>query len=260
MRRSRARGMLLRWARVWLGPALVLQGCSSSPDELTVLAAASLGASFQELAREFEAAHPGSEVRLSVAGTQILAAQLRAGVRAQVIASANESILFALEREGRVLGPQRFASNRIVCVFRRAAAPSPAEPLALALTRGGLRFVLAAPEVPAGQYARTALEGLGVRSAVEQRLVSQELDVTGVLAKVRLEAADGGLVYFTDVAQLDDPALVAVELPPHAQVAVHYAIARTLHEPAELSSVFIRFVLGSAGQELLRGHGFEPVR
>src|SRR5687768_7716804 len=55
-----------------------------------VFAAASLTAPFEQLAREFEAAHPGAQVRLSFGGTPQLVLAVREGAAVDVFASADE--------------------------------------------------------------------------------------------------------------------------------------------------------------------------
>ena len=71
---------------------IALAGCGSasweSPHALDVYAASSLTEAFQELEREFEAASPGTDVRLTFAGSQVLRLQIQQGARADVFASA----------------------------------------------------------------------------------------------------------------------------------------------------------------------------
>ena len=64
---------------------LLLAACTARPAELSVFAAASLRESFTEIARGFEAAHPGTRVMLNFAGSQQLvmavAVAVHTGVR-----------------------------------------------------------------------------------------------------------------------------------------------------------------------------------
>ena len=59
---------------------------------MTVYAAASLSEAFEDLATEYEAANPDVDVKLNIAGSARLAAQISAGARADVFASANVPI------------------------------------------------------------------------------------------------------------------------------------------------------------------------
>ncbi len=232
--------------------------CGPAPDELVVLAAASLAESFRELGAEFERSPDGRRVRFSFAGSQVLAAQLRAGAQADVVATANLEIMAALEREGLVHAPRAFASNHLVWIFPPGDAPRDRTELALRLLRPDFRVVLAASEVPAGRYARQALADAGMLASVQARLVSNELDVRGVLAKVQLGGADAGIAYATD-ARASAGELATLAFPRRACVAVRYAAAATRSDrQPELTRAFLAWLASARAAELLRAHGFGP--
>src|SRR4051812_41958290 len=60
---------------------------------INVLAAASLKSSFTDLAKRFEAAHGGTSVRLSFAGSSDLVAQLQQGAPGDVLATADTATM-----------------------------------------------------------------------------------------------------------------------------------------------------------------------
>ena len=95
-----------------------------------MLAAASLGQVFHELAQAYPASGATAELRVSVAGSQTLAAQVREGIAADLIATADTETMDTLVAEGWVLEPRIFAGNRLVWVVRHglsdAAPPGPA--------------------------------------------------------------------------------------------------------------------------------------
>ncbi len=261
----RSNGTIVRWERALMeraliGALLALQlGCPRSDvsrTDVVVLAAASLSDVFREIGQAFEAAH-GGQVLLSFAGSQTVATQLREGVHADVIAVADPAVLAELAAQGLVEAPQYFASTRLVWVLRRAPdGSSLGDPADLADSAWAL--VLAVPEVPAGAYARRALEALGLRAAAEAHLVSSELDVRGVVAKLRLAGADLGLVYATDVSP-EDPEIEVVELPQHAQIVARYPAARVsgLRDP-DGGQAFLEFLQGPEAAAILRRGGFGP--
>ena len=234
-------------------------GCQRAPrDELVVLGAASLAEVFHTLGRDFELAQPDTRVVFSFAGSQTLAMQLRAGVRADVIATANGEIMQSLLREGRVEPPQLFATNRVVWIVSSEVAPATWDALAVRLHEPGFRLVLAAPEVPAGRYARDALGRLSLRELALARVVSQELDVKGVVSKVQLGEAHAGIAYATDVAAARG-ALAAVEFPAEAQVHARYLAASTHSAPhPERARAFVAFLSGPEAEARLRASGFGP--
>ncbi|PRQ01251.1 Molybdate-binding periplasmic protein precursor [Enhygromyxa salina] len=218
-----------------------------------VFAAASLSEPFRALERAYEAAHPGVDVVLNLAGSQLLASQLTEGAQADLFASADTQTLDRVLLERPTAGPSRrvFASNRVVAVV---AADSPLRTLDQ-LGAPGLRIVLAGPEVPAGRYARAALDQLGIRSAVEANLASNEDSVNGVLSKVALGEADAGIAYATDLAR--SPSLRGIEMPATVQVSAIYELAVLSPEPSEeQGTAFAAFVVGDEGQAVLREYGF----
>ena len=249
-----------QWGRALSGALLALQlGCPRRDvprTDMVVLAAASLSDVFREIGRAFEAAH-GGRVLLSFAGSQTVATQIREGVPADVIAVADPAIVAELVAQDLVEGPRYFASTRLVWALRRAPDGSslgdPAD-----LPDSDWALVLAVPEVPAGAYARRALDALDLRTAAEAHLVSHELDVRGVIAKLRLAGADLGLVYATDVSP-EDPELEVVELPQRAQTIARYpaAIVRGLPNP-DGAEAFLEFLQGPETGAILRRAGFGP--
>jgi molybdate transport system substrate-binding protein len=243
-----------------LGLALLLvglasTGCAQGPPAgraTMVFAAASLSAPFQALAREFEGRHRGERLDLHFAGTPQLVLQIDEGAPADVFASADEANMRRIVDEGHVQGPPRvFARNRLTIVTARA---NPLHITGLAdLARDDLTVVLCAPEVPAGRYARRALETAGVRV----RPVSDEPSVNAVVSKIRLGEADAGIVYVTDTLDARG-AVDAVPVPDAQNVVATYPIA-ILRTGTDRSTAeaFVAFVLSPAGQDTLRSFGFE---
>ncbi|MGH2538496.1 MAG: molybdate ABC transporter substrate-binding protein [Candidatus Promineifilaceae bacterium] len=251
----------------WLLVAGGLAGCSAPAErQVIVFAAASLAEAFAELARGFEADHPGVAVVLNLAGSQQLAQQLSQGAPADVFASANQHQLEAAVQSGRVpAGAARpFAGNRLVVVY---PAANPAGVVALGdLAQPGLKLVLAAAEVPAGTYAQAFLEqaaadpalGMAFRQAVLDNVVSYEENVRAVLSKVELGEADAGIVYSSD-AQAAGAAVGRLAIPEALQSPAVYPIAAVSDAPEPaLAADFIAFVLSPAGQAILEAHGFLP--
>jgi len=123
--------------------------------------------------------------------------------------------------------------------------------------------VLAAKEVPAGQYA---LEFLGKASDaagfgstfgddVLANVVSYEENVRSVLNKVALGEADAGIVYTSDA--ISEPGVTTIAIPDALNVLAEYPIA-ALNDSAygEDAAGFVAFVLGPDGQDILARHGF----
>ena len=112
------KGSLALGAAVLL--AVPLAACGDDSDEpagrttLTVFAAASLTASFEELEKVFEADHPDVDVRLSFGGSSDLVAQVTEGADADVLASCDAGTMDKLVDAGLAAGaPVEFATNTL---------------------------------------------------------------------------------------------------------------------------------------------------
>jgi molybdate transport system substrate-binding protein len=240
-------------------PAPALSG------DLTVFAAASLTEAFTVLGQQFEAAHPGTRVVFSFGGSNTLAQQLGEGAPADVFASANRAQLQAVIDAGRIVSgtQQTFARNRLVVIF---PADNPAGLASLAdLAQPGLKLVLAAAEVPVGQYsldflakaAQDAAFGPSFEVDVLANVVSYEPNVRAVLTKVALGEADAGIVYTSDVSGAGAEAVSQLAIPDALNTIASYPIA-SLADSAQpaLAQAFIDFVLSAQGQAVLAEYGF----
>jgi molybdate transport system substrate-binding protein len=229
--------------------------------ELVVFAAASLRESFGEIAKIFERDHPGVVVSLALAGSQELRTQIEHGADADVFASADSKQVEPLVAAKLVDHPRIFARNEPVIVVPRA---NPAALTSLRDLPRAKRIVLGIPAVPIGAYALRVLDaastryGADFRARVEARVVSREVNVRQVLAKVTLGEADAAVVYRTDVASAGD-AVEAIPIPPELNVVADYpitAVADAKH--GALAREFIDLVLSPAGQQILERFGFRP--
>jgi molybdate transport system substrate-binding protein len=236
---------------------------SPDPRTLTVFAAASLTDSFKEIGQAFEAAHPGVTVTLNFAGSQTLRTQIEQGAQADVFASANTKEMNTLVSESFVdqSAPTMFLTNKLVVIL---PAKNPAGLQALKdLAKPGVKLVLAAEDVPVGNYARQALDlmdkkfGNGYKTNVLANVVSNEEDVKQVVAKIQLGEADAGIVYTSDAVAAPD--LKSIEIPVELNVLAKYPIAAlTKSANADLASDFIAYVLSAEGQAVFEKWGFTP--
>jgi molybdate transport system substrate-binding protein len=242
---------------------------SPEPIDLNVFAAASLTEPFGELAKTFEAAHPRVRVVLNFANSQQLAQQINEGAPADVFASANKKQMGVTIDAGSVISgtQQTFAKNRLVVIYPK---DNPAEIKELKdLARPGLKLVLAAQEVPVGQYALDFLDkaaadpafGATFKDDVLKNVVSYEANVKSVLTKVVLGEADAGIVYLSDVSGADADKVSQIEIPDALNVIAVYPIAPVKESKnAELAQAFIELVLSPEGQDVLAKYNFIPVK
>jgi molybdate transport system substrate-binding protein len=217
-----------------------LAACGGGDDRLTVFAAASLADVLPQI---------DGDSRYSFGGSDELAAQIRQGAPADVYASASPKYTTELHAAGLAGTPRVFATNRLVVIVRRGY-----EGELFSLARPGVKVVIAAEGVPAGDYAREALISLHMEDLLGN-VVSEEDDVKGVASKVALGEADAGFVYATDAKPVAGKVRV-VELPAAAQPRIEYAVA-IVHE-SERAKEFVDRLLGQDGRGALEDAGFGP--
>ena len=243
-------------ALLLLAPACAGQAGESGDLEagqrsLIVLAAASLTGVFESIEEQFTLLHQRISTKLSFESSATLVAQVQQGIEADVIATADQETMAQLGSAGLLdEPPQVFALNELAIIVE------PGNPLNVQglpdLAREALKVVLSAEEVPAGKYARQALDAANV----EVEPVSLEEDVKAVVSKVSLGEADAGIVYVTD-AMAAGSAVSAVPIPREQNVVARYPIAVLDEAPNErLAEDFVALVLSEDGRRVLTEAGF----
>ncbi len=219
----------------------------------TVFAAASLTESFQQIGKLFEDANPSAQIVFNFSSSSGLATQISEQGGADVYASADRANMDKVADRSLIDGSaQVFARNRLEIVV---APGNPKGIKTLAdLANPELKVVLAAPQVPAGHYAREALDNAGVTI----RPVSEAVDVKGVLGPVTLGEADAGIVYATDIKAAGSRA-EGLAIPEDLNVNAEYPIALVKNgRNAQVGRAFIDLVLSEEGQQVMADHGFIP--
>jgi molybdate transport system substrate-binding protein len=219
---------------------------------ITVLAAASLTKSFNDLKTRFEATHPGVTVKINYDGSATLVQQITNGAAADVFASADQANMTKVVSAGlNDSAPQVFARNKL-----EIAVP-PNNPKGIAsfadLAKPGVILVVCADPVPCGAATKKIEQATGVTL----HPASQETAVTGVLSKVQAGEADAGLVYVTDVNSAGGK-VKGIPFAESDKAVNEYPITVLKNAPqAVLAKQFVEFVHGSAGHQVLGKVGFE---
>jgi molybdate transport system substrate-binding protein len=183
---------------------------------LVVSAASSMTEALTTCSQDFS----GADVRLSFAGSDELAAQIRQGVKPDVYAAANTKLPEELNKEGLLSKPVEFATNELVIAVPKDSEIKSVDDLA----RDGVKLAIGSESVPIGSYTREVLERLpkAEGDAILANVRSNEPDVKGIVGKLTQGAVDAGFVYVTDVNAAGDE-LKAVKLPADLEPDVTYA-------------------------------------
>jgi molybdate transport system substrate-binding protein len=226
---------------------------SDDSQTLTVLAASSLTDAFGDLAKAFEADHPGVDVQLTFDSSSTLAEQVVAGAPADVLATADEAIMQRVADEDLAEGePEQFARNKLTLV---TPSDNPGDVQSIAdLGNQGVTFAVCVPDAPCGAASETLLDLVGVTAEP----VTEEDNVRDVLTKVTTGEVDAGLVYVSDAqAAGDDVEVIDV---PEADQALNADMITALAEAdePELAAAWVNLVTSEEGQQVLESYGFLP--
>jgi molybdate transport system substrate-binding protein len=215
---------LLLVSLLWSHGAPAPSAASEAPP--LVFAAASLAGALQELLVGGERPLQGA-ARLSVASSSTLARQIAQGAPADLYLAANTEWMDYLQARNMLVPGTRvdLLANELVLICPSSAlmgAPMrPGSDLSGAF-RG--RLALGDPDhVPAGIYARQALEHMGWWEQMQDRLAPAP-DVRGALAYVAQGHCAAGVVYATD-ALASDVVTVVGRFPPESHAPIVYPLA-----------------------------------
>ena len=211
-----------------------------------------------EVIGQFEVG-PGDSVVASYAGTSALARQIESGAPADIFLAANAAWMDHVEAQGLIESEsqQVLAGNRLVFVTG-VEGMAPFEPSATlnlpALLDGG-RLAIGNPDhVPAGIYARQALEALGLWPEVQSQL-APAADVRAALALVARGEAPLGIVYATDVTRIESVRVVA-DVPSSLHEPIVYPVALIAGRASPLASRFFESLTGPSGRAAFALAGF----
>ncbi len=249
--------MIRRTTALALGLCLLLAGCAGSgsgeggeEQTLTVLAAASLSETYEDLAERFEADNPGVSVDLVFESSAVLAQMTVEGAPGDVLATADVRTMRDAEDGGGVEGdPTQFATNVLVL-----ATPAGNDTVTSFDTLAEGDYVVCVPTAPCGAASKALLDAAGVTAPP----VSEEVDVKAVLQKVVADEADAGLVYRTDAVAAGSD-VSSFEVPGAEDQPNTYWIGVTSQAAdTDLAQSWIDLVTGEEGQRVLAEAGFGP--
>ena len=245
--------------------ALLAGAAAASPalaqERLTVFAAASLRNALEEIDRTF-GARSGAKVIASFAASSTLARQIEQGAPADVFVSADLEWMDYLERRGLIDVATRrsLLSNSLVLIAPAGGSATlrVAPGFALAAALGDGRLAIGDPRhVPAGKYAKAALEKLGVWDSVASRTAPTQ-NVRAALALVARGEAPLGIVYASD-AVAEAGVRIVDRFPEGSHPAIVYPVAVTRDVRSAVTRSYLDFLQGPEASAIFERNGFAPL-
>lgn len=226
---------------------------------LVVFAAASLKTALDGIAAQWQR-DTGQTLRVSYSGTAALARQIEQGAPADVFISADRDWMDYLATRHLVRDPRALLGNRLVLI-----APADSGVMltlqhgaALASALGDGRLSVAnVQSVPAGRYAKAALETLGLWQDVADRLV-QSADVRAALRLVARGEAPLGIVYATD-ARAEPLVRVVDTFDESTHAPIVYMVATVSDSTNPRSGAFIAFLSTGPARAVFEREGFSAL-
>lgn len=227
--------------------------------DVAVSAAISLSNAFKEIAQEYAKTHPDTKVRFNFGASDALLRQIAHGAPVDLIATADQESMDVAQRQGLILPEERrnFARNALVLVAPTDSQLTIGE---LGDLRGaGVKRIAAGnpASVPAGRYAKRAIEAAGLGDALNAKLVLAQ-SARQVLDYVVRGEVDAGFVYATDAAVAHSRLRVLRAIPLDVPLRYPMApVAKSAHS-AEARE-FMAYILSPRGQAILARYGYnEP--
>ncbi|TKB07343.1 molybdate ABC transporter substrate-binding protein [Desulforhopalus sp. IMCC35007] len=236
---------------------LLFGAISVQAETIYISVAASMTDALNEIISDFAANHPDAKILPNFASSGSLAKQIDQGAPADLYVSANPKWMkFLVEKQMISTGTDHvFAYNQLVFVgSEQTKAKEMAQITELK------RIAIGSPQsVPAGQYAKQAMEAVGIYSELEntKKLVMAK-DVRQALLYADRGEVDGSFVYRTD-AMLAQNAKILFTVPDDLYNRVAYPLALTTAGAEKTTAKeFYDFLVGEKATAILEKYGFEP--
>ena len=231
---------------------------AAAQQALTVFAAASLKNALDDANAAFTKA-TGVKVTASYAASSALAKQIEQGAPAAVFVAADISWMDYLAQRKLIQPDTRvdLLGNKLVLIAPRDSALGTIEigpGFDIARLAGDSRIAVAnVAAVPAGRYAKAALETLGAWGAAEPKLAQAE-NVRASLAFVARGETPLGIVYATD-AKVEPKVKIVGVFPDSSYPPVTYPVALTAGAKSAAAR-YLQFLRSTAAKAIFERYGF----
>ncbi len=222
--------------------------------DINVFAAASLKGALDEIGAAFKA-KTGTGIVATYAATGTLAKQIEQAAPADLFISADQQWMDYLAAKNLITPATRhdLVGNSLVLVAAHGEAALQLDTLPSAL--GADKLALAdVASVPAGKYAKEALEKIGQWQAVEKNVVMQD-NVRAALTLVVHGEAKFGVVYGSDVVAEPKVGVVAT-FPETSYRPIRYPIGVVATSQNAEARKFEDYLLSDEAKAIFKKDGF----
>lgn len=234
---------------------------AQAAEKITVFAAASLTNALQEIATQYQKDHL-VEVVASYASSSVLARQIEQGAPANLFISADQQWMDYAQQKQQIVNNSRYTllGNELVLI-----APQPSAQDAVKIDKqtpwvsllSGGRLAVGDPDhVPAGIYAKQALQSLGAWTALEPTLARGN-NVRAAMALVERQEAPLGIVYGSD-AKASAKVKVVGTFPAESHPPVEYPMAIVRDHQNSATQAFYDYLKGPQAATVFKQYGFSP--
>jgi molybdate transport system substrate-binding protein len=241
----------------------ILCGSSSLPaaaqeKSLTVFAAASMKNALDEVDTA-HTAKTGVKIAASYAASSVLAKQIEQGAPADVFVSADTDWMDYVAAKKTINEPTRvnLLGNSIVLIAPKDSSVGDVtigQGFDLAKLAGAGKIAAGdVNSVPAGKYAKAALEKLGAWDAAAPKFAMAE-SVRAALILVARGEAVLGIVYSTD-AKVEPGVKIVGTFPADSHPPIIYPVAATTTARAEAAG-YLAFLRSAAAKAIFEKYGF----
>jgi molybdate transport system substrate-binding protein len=249
--------MLTRLALI-AGLVLLAPARLAAQETIVVFAAASLKKAIDDVNAAFSR-QAGLKVATSYAASPALARQIEQGAPADIFISADRDWMDYAEQKQLIRPDTRadLLGNRLVLIAPKNAKISEiaiGENFDIAALAADGRIAIADTRaVPAGKYAKQALEKLGAWAKAAPKLAMSE-NVRAALAFVARGEAPLGIVYETD-ARIEPQVKIVGRFPESSHAPIVYPVAMTMR--ATLSALsYLDFLRTNDARSIFENYGF----
>jgi molybdate transport system substrate-binding protein len=239
-----------------LAVVLSLGASTAKAEPINVFAAASMKTALDKIDAAWTS-KSGKQVVATYGSTATLAKQIKQAAPADIFISADLSWMDELASAGLIKTESRknIISNTLVIV-EAAGANFDSNLASLAETLGDEKIALGdIKSVPAGKYAKAALDSLNLWPAIEPHVVMQD-NVRSALALVANGEAKLGIVYGSD-ATAEPKVKVLATFPESSHPKIIYPAAIVATSTNIDNQTYLDFLTSSEAQSIFQQNGFK---